>query len=59
MVMLGVENESELVAVESMLAQKDDVFETFREPDMSGQMTATATIPADGKVFREFRLLKE
>jgi len=57
-VILEVENESELVEAESMLASKDDVFETFREPDMSGQMTATATIPADAKLFRKFRLLR-
>ena len=58
MVILEVEDESELARVESVLASGDDVFEAFREPDMSGQMTAAAALPADGKVFRKFRLMR-
>lgn len=55
---LEVEDESELAGVESVLASRGEAFETFREPDISWQKTAIAVLPADGKAFRKFRLMR-
>lgn len=53
MVVLGVENESELAQWEGRL----DKYATFVEPDLGGQRTALATMPPE-KIFRELKLYK-
>jgi hypothetical protein len=58
LVLLGVEDESELIAWEKVLRDRGDIFECFSEPDIGDEKTALAVHPGTGgSLFRGMPLL--
>jgi hypothetical protein len=58
MVLLGIEDEKELIAWEDLLRGRGDVYECFSEPDIGDEKTALAVHPrTDARLFRNIPLL--
>jgi len=58
LVLLGVENEEELIGWEKLLHDRGDIFCCFSEPDFGDKKTALAVHPrSDAGLFRSIPLL--
>lgn len=57
LVALAVDGEQELEAWERKLNEGEIQYAVFIEPDTGGQRTALATVPPDGTLFKNLKLL--
>jgi len=58
MILLGVEDEDELMRWRVFLSDTGVQFAAFAEPDIGNQITAIAVTPsADPRIFKKLRLL--
>jgi hypothetical protein len=57
LIALAVDGEQELEAWERKLTEGEIRYATFVEPDIGGQRTALATVPPDGRIFKNLSLL--
>jgi len=58
MVLLGVDDEADLISWEERLGRRGEKFATFVEPDIGFKKTALAVVPGANKnTFRGLKLL--